>query len=346
MLINYLPGCVALLVGLAALPAVKRLARSFSLYDAPGPLKIHGSPIPRLGGIAMFAGFLCGVAFLFLRAEAPSVLPVAVFAIVWAVGLADDLNPLSAYFRFAVQIGAGSLLWLAGWRLQWFSWPLADLAATCLFVAFLINAMNLLDGMDGLAASVAAVACLGFVVLSVESGNTVGIVVAGSLLGACAAVLFVNAPPATMFMGDSGSTLLGVVLAFLSLNWTRSQAGPGALAVPLIVLSVPLADALLAILRRVRSHQGMFSGDRRHFYDILSQRGWSTENILRLAVCASGFLVVCAWSAARGIIAMWIASAAVLCGLAASAFWLGSLQAGSPALPVRRQETPIGPAIE
>jgi UDP-GlcNAc:undecaprenyl-phosphate GlcNAc-1-phosphate transferase len=346
MLINYLPGCVALLVGLAALPGVKRLARSFSLYDAPGPLKIHGSPIPRLGGIAMFAGFLCGIALLFLHSETPFVLPTAVFAIVWAVGLADDLNPLSAYFRFAVQIGAGSLLWLAGWRLQWFSWPLADLAATCLFVAFLINAMNLLDGMDGLAASVAAVACLGFVVLSAGSGNVLGIFVAGSLLGACVAVLFVNAPPATMFMGDSGSTLLGVVLAFLSLNWIRSQANPASLAIPLIVLSVPLADASLAILRRVRSHQGMFSGDRRHFYDILSQRGWSTENILRLAICVSALLVLCAWSAAHGVIAWWMACGAVLCSVAASAFSLGSLQAGSPALPVSRQETPIGSAIE
>jgi UDP-GlcNAc:undecaprenyl-phosphate GlcNAc-1-phosphate transferase len=149
-----------------------------------------------------------------------------------------------------------------------------------------------------------------------------------------------------MFMGDSGSTLLGVVLAFLSLNWIRSQTNPVSLAVPLIVLSVPLADALLAILRRVRSHQGMFSGDRRHFYDILSQRGWSTENILRLAICVSALLVLCAWSAAHGIIPLWIACGAVLCGLAASAFWLGSLQAGSPALPVSRQETPIGPAIE
>ena len=150
-----------------------------------------------------------------------------------------------------------------------------------------------------------------------------------------------------MFMGDSGSTLLGVVLAFLSLNWIRSQANPDWLAVPLIVLSVPLADALLAILRRVRSHQGMFSGDRRHFYDILSQRGWSTVNILRLAICVSALLVLCAWSATHGIIALWIASCAVLCGLAASAVWLGSLQAGSPALPVSRQETtPIGPAIE
>jgi UDP-GlcNAc:undecaprenyl-phosphate GlcNAc-1-phosphate transferase len=346
MWINYLSGCVALLVCLAALPPVKRLARKFHLYDAPGPLKIHRDPIPRLGGVAMFAGLLCGFAVLFLPASKPSLLPIGVVAVIWAVGLADDLKPLSASFRFAVQLAAGSALWFGGWRLQWFGWPVLDLAATCLFVAFLINTMNLLDGMDGLAASLAAVACIGFLLLSADSADLLESTLACSLFGSCLAILFVNAPPARMFMGDSGSTLVGIVLAFLSLNWVRSQGDAHVSVIPIILLSVPLADALLAILRRARSQHGLFTGDRRHFYDILLQRGWTVENILRASVVVSGILVAAAWLCARGIISTWMTGTAVLCSLAACAHWLGSLQPDSPALPASRQETPLGPAIE
>jgi UDP-GlcNAc:undecaprenyl-phosphate GlcNAc-1-phosphate transferase len=296
--------------------------------------------------MAMFAGVLCGFAILFLQASKPSLLPIGVFAVIWAVGLADDLEPLSASFRFSVQMAAGSALWFGGWRLQWFGWPVLDFAATCLFVAFLINAMNLLDGMDGLAASVSGVACVGFLLLSAGSADVLEITLASCLLGSCLAILFVNAPPAKMFMGDSGSTLVGIVLAFLSLNWIRSQADPRSVAIPMILLTVPIADALLAILRRARSQHGLFTGDRRHFYDILLQRGWTVENILRASIVVSGILAAAAWLCARGILSTWMTCAAVLCGLAACAHWLGSLQPDSPAVPARRQETPIGPAIE
>jgi UDP-GlcNAc:undecaprenyl-phosphate/decaprenyl-phosphate GlcNAc-1-phosphate transferase len=346
MFIKYFPGALALFICLAALPLVKELAHRFHLYDAPGPLKIHRGSIPRLGGIAMFAGFLAGNLIFCVPAWKTTLVPLLVFAGVWAVGLIDDLKGLTSAFRFAVQIAAGAAVWFAGWRLQWFSSPLLDLAATCLFVAFIVNAMNLLDGMDGLAAGTGVIVCIGFLLISAVDGNFLEIALAASLLGACAGVLAVNAPPAKMFMGDSGSTLIGIVLAFLSLNWVRDQSGPRGILVPLIFLSVPIADGILAILRRVRAHQKLFTGDRRHFYDILLQRGWTVEGVLRLAMGVTATLVFAGWLCSRGIAGDWIISVVVVCGLAAAAILLGSLQPDLTSVPANQPETPIGPAIE
>lgn len=346
MLTPYISGFVALLFGLGTLPFVKRLARHFELYDAAGPLKIHQGSIPRLGGIAMFVGFLAGSLILYIPASRPSFLPLLVFAIVWAVGLVDDIKTLGSIFRFCFHVGAGCALWFAGWRLQWFNSPLLDLAVTCLFVAFLINAMNLLDGMDGLAAGTAAIVSMGFIVISSSEANALELTVAASLFGACVAMFSVNAPPATMFMGDSGSTLLGVVLAFLSLNWVRGQADSHSILIPLIFLSVPLADALLAILRRSRSPKLLFQGDRRHFYDLLLQRGWTVGRVLKVSMGITGILIFAGWLCESGIAGAWFTSIVVLCGLAACATVLGSLHFDSKSVPAGPQENSLGSVLE
>jgi UDP-GlcNAc:undecaprenyl-phosphate GlcNAc-1-phosphate transferase len=348
MFTQYLSGFVALVFCLAALPIVKRLARHFNLYDAPGPLKIHHGSIPRLGGIAMLIGILAGSLTLYKVAPKPSFLPIVVFVLVWAVGLVDDVRSLAAVLRFCVQIASGAVLWLAGWRLQWFSSELLDLVATCLFVAFLINAINLLDGMDGLAASTAALVSTGFLLISAGGPNVLETTVASSLLGVSIGILAVNAPPAEMFMGDSGSTLIGIALAFLSLNWVRAQSDPHSILTPLIFLGVPLADAALAILRRARSRKKLFTGDRRHFYDILLQRGWTVESVLRVSVGATALLVLAGWLCVRGFAGAWLTGMVVGCGLATGAYLLGSLQPDLSAVQVQAnpQGTPVGSGLE
>ncbi len=343
---HYFSAFVALVFCLGALPFVKRLARRFNLYDAPGPLKIHHGSIPRLGGIAMLAGLLAGSLTLYFSAVRPAILPLAIFAAVWAVGLVDDIRSLAASLRFCVQMAAGAALWLGGWRLEWFGSPVLDLIATCLFVAFLVNAMNLLDGMDGLAASTAAIICTGFLIVSGGEENAVEITVAASLLGVCAAILTVNAPPARMFMGDSGSTLIGIVLAFLSLNWVRVESAPQAILTPLIFLGVPLADAALAILRRARSRQKLFTGDRRHYYDILLQRGWTVESVLRVSSGVTAILVLAGWLCVRGFADAWLMGALIACSLATGAYLLGSLQPESDPVRAGRQEDPVSSALD
>jgi UDP-GlcNAc:undecaprenyl-phosphate/decaprenyl-phosphate GlcNAc-1-phosphate transferase len=346
MSVLYISALAALLFCLGSLPLVKRLAERFNLYDAPGPLKIHKQSIPRLGGIAMLVGFLAGISILYLSDSRPSFLPLVIIAIVCAVGLVDDIRTLGAWIRFSTHIAAGFALWYGGWGLHWFGSPFWDLAVTCLFVAFVINAMNLLDGMDGLAASTAAIISIGFLVISLNSGDILALIVASSLLGSSVAMLSVNAPPAKMFMGDSGSTFLGIVLAFLSLEWVRANSSSHSVLVPLIFLSVPLADALLAILRRTRAHRLLFQGDRRHYYDLLLQRGWTVVGVLRVSIGMTGILVVAGWLCARGLAGVWLTSVAVLCSLAAGAYLLGSLKSDATPVQTSPREPSLGPALE
>ena len=170
--------------------------------------------------------------------------------------------------------------------------------------------------------------------------------VASSLLGACVTFLLVNSPPAKMFMGDSGSTLIGIVLAFLSLNWTRGEAGSRSILIPILFLSLPVTDAALAILRRARAQKGLFTGDRRHFYDILLQRGWTVDGVLRFSIGVTGLLVFVGWLCARGIFGALTAFVVVAFVLAAGAFLLGSLQPDLPVVPTSQRETSIGAVTE
>src|SRR5258708_39411187 len=260
----YFSGVVAFLVCAGALPAVRQLALRLNLYDQGGPIKIQKGVIPRVGGIAMMAGVVATtIAFLPLTSRLNAILALILIAI-WAIGLLDDVTSLPSYVRFCVHMSAGAAFWLAGWSLNWFAQAPLDFAATCVFVALVVNAMNLLDGMDGLAAGTSAIACLGFLISSAGNPDTMDIVMASSLLGIFLGILTVNAPPATMFMGDSGSTLIGIVLAFLCLNWIHIRPAEHSIVAPLLFLTLPLADVFLAVLRRARSRSGLFDGDRPH----------------------------------------------------------------------------------
>ncbi len=260
-----------------SLPLAVRAGKQWGIYDQPGELKIHRSPVPRVGGIAMMAGVCAAMALGWRSGTEVSPWIVVAVSGVWVAGLWDDVRPLPPLVRLMIQLGAGAMVWGAGWRLHWLPWGLLDLPVTALFVAFVINAMNMFDGMDGLAASWAALAGTGFAMVS---GGSFSRTLAGGVAGICAGVLLSNFPPAKIFMGDSGSTLLGVLLGILSLDWVRTQPETHRIGTALLLLSLPLTDALLAVLRRVISLRSPFLGDRRHFYDLLLQRGWPVQKTL------------------------------------------------------------------
>jgi UDP-GlcNAc:undecaprenyl-phosphate/decaprenyl-phosphate GlcNAc-1-phosphate transferase len=347
MPIQYSSGVIAFLVCAGTLPAVKLFARRFHLYDAPGSLKIHHGSISRLGGIAMMAGLLASLIIFLLPTTRKEALPLVVLMAVWTVGLVDDVKSLPSYFRFAVHIGAGATFWLAGWRPGWFQSATLDLVATCLFVALVINALNLLDGMDGLATGTAATVSLGFLFISAGNSNRTETIVAASLLGVSAGMLTANAPPATIFMGDSGSTLIGIVLAFLSLNWIRIQPAEHSIVVPLIFLSIPLADVALAVLRRTRSRTALFAGDRRHFYDLLLRRGWTVRRVLIVSLGITCLLVLTGWMCARQMLGARVGVSLIVGCVGIFAHSLGSLRPETEQQ-VReiRHETSLGSVIE
>jgi UDP-GlcNAc:undecaprenyl-phosphate/decaprenyl-phosphate GlcNAc-1-phosphate transferase len=325
LLSPFMFGIVALAVCIGAMPMGQRIALHWKLYDFPGALKIHRKPIPRVGGIAMMAGLLACLVLLPVRGEQR--LGLLAFLVVWAVGLMDDIKGLPPLLRLVSHLVAGVLLWLGGWQLHWTTSTALNIGLTCLLVAFVINSTNLFDGMDGLAAGTAGIIAIGFLALLSGTSALFSQVVAWSLLGVCLGVLVRNLPPASIFMGDSGSTLIGALLAFLILDWTRTQPNHN-IVPPLLLVSLPVADALLAAVRRLRSRKSPFSGDRRHFYDLLLQRGWSVGSVLALSWGLTAILGVVAWCSRGGALSSQtvIAALAVATAFSAAACILGSFR--------------------
>jgi len=289
-------GCVTLT------PVVRKLSLRFGAVDRAGPLKIHSRPIPRLGGIAVALSILFAVVVAHPAATHESELSfIAAFAAVWLVGLADDLRSMSPYGRLAMQIVPGVLLWLGGWRFSAAQWlprtGIASLGLVCVLVILFANSVNFLDGADGVAGGIAAIIAMCYLAISRNAGSApLDSVVGWSMLGSSIAFLFFNFPPANIFLGDSGSTVLGFCIAFLTLTSAHSNTPADSRALlPFTLAGLPLLDAALAIVRRVKSNSSPLTGDRRHSYDLLMVRGWSPRNVA-FACYATTFAVgVVAW---------------------------------------------------
>lgn len=329
-----LSGATAFLLTCILIPPIRRLCIRWKLYDSPGPLKIHSIPIPRLGGVAIASGLAISVGVFSLgnRAATPSWPFFAALCLIWAVGLTDDLRKLSPATRIAAQIIAALLLWSGGWRLAVLPTGLLNLAALCLLILLFSNAFNFLDGSDGLAAGVACVIALAYIALPSGMESAFARTIAWSLLGSCAGFLPANSPRANIFMGDSGSTVLGFVIAFLALDFFRASGpapSPATISFPFLVGALPLLDAALAILRRLLNRGSMVNGDRRHWYDLALARAWPARKVLFVSLGISAAFSVIATACLR----CSLAQATLLTALSTIALlvWmirLGSLRAG------------------
>lgn len=328
---------VALGAVLLLIPLVKHLCVRFDLLDRPGPLKIHTSPIPRLGGLAIGLALLSGAVLAWGFAGFPSWACVGAFAIIWLAGLADDLRGLTPTLRLAAQIAAATLLWRSGLRIPIVENAVLNCIVTVLFVVYFVNAFNFLDGIDGLGAGTAAILAIAYGTFCASAISSAGLVTAWSLAGACLAFLIFNFPPASIFMGDSGSTLLGFSMAVLSLDFYRgASTRPGSLLFPILIASIPLLDAGLAILRRLQQHVSVASGDRRHIYDLLLARGWAPREVVLIFFALTTALVCAGWMSLRMASGMATVFVAVCCGILG--FWavhLGALRSADDANPAR-----------
>ena len=252
----------------AATPVVIRLARRLGAMDQPSDRRIHATPTPRIGGVAVFLGFLAG---LLVAAHAAGILfTVSRVEIYWSgfaiaatamllVGLFDDVRGLSFKWKFGFQIALAILIWFCGFRIEVITHPFGgklDLfwlafPVTLLWIVGVTNAVNLIDGLDGLAAGIALIITGSVAVIAFDMGRlgvtAASVALAGSLLG----FLIFNFNPAKIFLGDSGSLFLGFVLAVTSIR--GSQKGPTAVAilVPLLIFGLPLMDTCLAVFRRL-----------------------------------------------------------------------------------------------
>jgi UDP-GlcNAc:undecaprenyl-phosphate GlcNAc-1-phosphate transferase len=298
----------ALLLSALLTPLVRDFAlRRRFVDDARSARKVHTRAIPRLGGVAFVGAFLVAIGAL-LVVDAPlrevfsskgsRAVGFGIGALaVASMGLLDDLRGLRARYKLAVQLGVGLMLCACGFTVHQIELPgrivlhLGHLAVplTVLWIAGVMNAMNLVDGLDGLAGGISLIALVVAFTLGVMQGNLLLAVYSAALAGAVLGFLLYNFNPASIFMGDTGSLFLGYFLgvALLIPVETRSSTALR-LALPVAILGVPIADMLLAILRRTLRGRAVFSPDREHLHHRLLARGMTQrEAVLTLyAVCA------------------------------------------------------------
>ncbi len=337
-----LAGAIAFLFTAGLVPIIIALCARWRLFDAPGPLKIHSVPIPRLGGVAI-ALAICAATLFSDPHWATRAWPFfGALALVWAAGLADDLRGVLRVIRLVAQFAAGAVLWRYGWRLPVLGSGALNLIATALFVAGFANVTNFIDGMDGLAAGVVGIIAAAYLALPGALMGPFATVVAWSLLGSCAGFLFFNFPEARIFMGDNGSTALGFGVAFLGLDVYHSRPISGSLlAFPLLIASLPLLDAVLAMVRRLRNHRSAFTGDRFHVYDQLSNRRWSVRRIVLALYCVTAAFAAIGLFGVRSESPQFWAVAAISVGLfVCVAIRLGSLRREN------RDETARDPSVQ
>jgi len=275
---------------------VLRFAHRWQLHDLPGDLKPHALPTPRLGGLAMGCALVAGISLGGAGLFTVALLVFLALLLVWLAGLVDDLKGLSPGIRLAMQFLAGLLVAQTQWCLTVSDNKWLDGLLTCIFIVLFVNALNFFDGADGLAAGVAAVVSLGYVVLYSTRAPSVGAAISWSLLGTCLGFLVFNFPPAKIFMGDSGSTVLGFLIAFLGLDFYRVHHTIGThWLLPLTFAGLPLLDLCFAVVRRIRRRASPFLGDREHLYDLLQKQGWAARPIALGSYLATAGLVVVGW---------------------------------------------------
>jgi UDP-GlcNAc:undecaprenyl-phosphate GlcNAc-1-phosphate transferase len=284
----FLLTALSLTLSLLFTPLVRSLALRWNFVDLPdNKRKVHRKPIPRIGGIALaaayFGSYLAAVillprfdieahfGFAAIKAIAPATL------LIFLVGLADDIFSLKPWQKFSVEVLAGALVVSAGVHLGEFSWlsgyPLLAKAATIMWLVGCTNAVNLIDGLDGLAAGIGLLATMTTLIASLMNGNIALTIATAPLAGALIGFLVFNFNPASIFLGDSGSLVLGFLLGCYSLLWSAKSATMLGMMAPLMALSVPLLDTTLAIARRFLRKQPIFRPDRSHIHHRLLARG-------------------------------------------------------------------------
>ena len=285
-------GFRAFIISLVLTPIFRDVFRSYGVVDQPDAArKVHRYPIPRVGGLAIAISYL--VAYVLVRPEGGSplaqqlslvwrLLPGA--ALAFAVGLLDDLFNLRAWIKLAGQIAAAGLACVGGVRVlsiggtptnAWWSIPL-----TILWLLACMNAFNLVDGLDGLAAGVGLFATLTVFAAAMMQHNMVLAVATFPLAGALLAFLCYNFNPATIFLGDSGSLLIGFLLGCYAAIWSNKSATLLGMTAPLMALSIPLLDVALAIVRRFLRRQPIFTADRGHIHHRLLDRGFTPRRVV------------------------------------------------------------------
>jgi len=297
-----MPFIVGMAVTMAWLPMLVRLANRWRIIDHPGARKVHSAPVPRVGGIAMAMGVLIA-ALVTMHLQPADVWFLVAAGVLIVFGVVDDRFDLDYRIKLIGQVLSVGIVMLAGdvrvqtialddrlWLPEWLSLPL-----TALFLVGVTNAVNLADGLDGLAGGttflcLCAVALLASVGVS-GSSTAFALAFAGAVLG----FLRFNTYPATVFMGDAGSQLLGFSIGVLSIRATQSISTEISAALPILLLAVPILDTLSVMVQRVGEGRSPFSPDKNHIHHKLLALGFDHHEAVMVIYVAQGALFVSAY---------------------------------------------------
>lgn len=295
---------VALVVSFLMTPVVKSFAYKVGAIDVPKDgRRMHKVPIPRLGGLAIFMGFMVSIlVFMDIRgnAQMQSVLLGAVVIVV--LGVVDDIMALPAMLKFVVQIVAALIPATNGVTILAFSnpnifsdqlyWVLGGLSIpfTVLWIVAITNAVNLIDGLDGLANGVSAISATTMLVIALASDQWMVSVVLAALVGASLGFMPYNMNPAKMFMGDTGATFLGYILATMSIQGLFKYYAVISFVVPFLILGLPIFDTTFAFIRRIAHGQSPMHADRSHIHHRLIDMGLNQKQAVATLYVISAIL--------------------------------------------------------
>ena len=285
---------IAFFMSLASTPAVKILACKVGAIDIPdGKRRVHKSPIPRMGGLAIFFGFMVAVlAFVDIDSQTRGILIGALLIV--AIGILDDIKQLKASVKLLIQIVAASIVVYHGVKiaaisvpsfivdggilpLKWLSIPI-----TVLWIVGVTNAVNLIDGLDGLAVGISSIATFSLFFIAILAGEPTVALISAALAGSCLGFLPYNFNPAKIFMGDTGSTFLGFILSVICIQGLFKGYAIISFIIPFLILGLPIFDTSVAIIRRIHDKRPIMGADRGHLHHKLIDMGFSQKQTVAI----------------------------------------------------------------
>ena len=346
---NVLAFMIALGTALVLTPAVIAFARRTGALDQPDARKVHARPIPRIGGIGIYAAFMVSILVQLIFVELTPEFMMSLIGlmvggtIIVAIGIIDDYCDLPAKVKLLGQILAAAVL-VIGFdvRIDFITDPLGDfiylelfaIPATIFWIVGLTNTVNLIDGLDGLAAGVSSIAAITIFLVAMEEGIPFVAMVTAALAGAAVGFLYYNFNPARIFMGDTGSMFLGFMLAGISVVGAVKSAATIALIVPILALGLPILDTTFAIVRRMRNHRPIFKPDKGHLHHRLLAHDFTQKQAVLLMYVVSALFGLCALA----LTAVSMQAAILIILIVAAVVFIGARKLGILQMDVPQQK--------
>lgn len=297
---------IAFAISLAATPFVITLAHKIGAVDVPdSQRRVHKKPIPRLGGLAIFYGFLVALlCFAKIDEQLRGILIGAL--IIVGIGIIDDVKQLRALIKLAAQLLAAVIVVFHNVRITAISVPgfisetgvlhlgIFSIPITIAWIVVVTNAVNLIDGLDGLAVGISSIASFSLFFIAILGGEQNVAIISAALAGGCLGFLPYNFNPAKIFMGDTGSQFLGFMLSAICIQGLFKGYVIISFIIPLLILGLPLFDTIFAILRRAWNHKPIMGADRGHLHHRLLDSGFSQKQTVAILYIIASILGISA----------------------------------------------------